>query len=48
MAREQLPTYEQRERQYRDADALVYCPDCERSHAATRENESYEHACPNQ
>lgn len=44
----EAPTYEQRERRYRDADALVYCPDCGRSHAATREDEDYRNACPNQ
>jgi len=54
-----VPSYERREQTYTDAeleraravadaDALVYCPDCETSHPATRSADGYELECPSQ
>ncbi len=53
-----LPSYERREQTYRDAepdraetiagaDAMLYCPDCETSHPATRTDDGYATDCPN-
>jgi len=57
MTRATLPSYERREQTYRDdeldraetvavGDALVFCPECETSHAATRTDDGYAVDCP--
>jgi len=57
MTRAALPSYERREQTYErselaeaqtvaDVDAMVYCPDCETSHPATRTTDGYTVDCP--
>jgi len=58
MTRATLPSYERREQTYTDdergraqavadGDVLVYCPECECSHPANRDD-GYAVDCPNQ